>query len=349
MENNQLYNVNGVICYFMNGQYYPASQEQLQSMMSQTQNTMQQNQGMTTQTQQNSGQSSKPKSGYSYPEQIFGRQDAQKGFFIEDHLCAPTNEEYEKNGGSLQPLDLHSKYSKIQISILNYANRKSAAYNIDPKEIEGIRLKTQAITNSLIGQKKYDDDDSNRPAYTVIIRGGNSKIKGKTPAQAITDDVGNIQLLQQQAAYLNENLAKYPANAQQIQAIQDAFVLYKSGQLKKVDTTFSIYSNGKVPSKEKKDKEGYVKYVLTNIEYNKNMTYPISIEISNMLVQLDQNGIPDTTKKKPLADYTYHLSLEDWGDAVSIIVDTKKDFESEVRKQQRKIAKSAAAQNRAKN
>ena len=68
-----------------------------------------------------------------------------------------------------------------------------------------------------------------------------------------------------------------------------------------------------------------------------------------MMVQLDQNGIPDTTKKKPLADYTYHLSLEDWDDAVAIIVDTKKDFESEIRKQQRKIAKSAAAQNRAKN
>lgn len=334
---NMLYNVNGVICYLMNGQYYPASQEQIQSIMSQTQ----------TPTHQLQGQA-KTKSGFSYPDQIFGRQDTQKGFFIEDHLCAPASEEYQKNGGSLQPLDLHGKFSKIKISILNYADKKSAAYNISPHEIEGIRLKTQAINNALIGQRT-DDDDNNRPAYTVIIRGGNSKIKGKTPAQAITDDAGNIQLLQQQAAYLNENLAKYPQNAQQLQAIQDAFALYQSGQLKKVDTTFSIYTNGKVPSKAQKDAAGFVKYVLANIEYNKNMKYPVSIKISNMMVQLDQNGNPNMSTSKDRVEYTCNLSLEDWDDAVGIIVDTKRDFESEIRKQQRKIAKSAAAQNRAKN
>lgn len=290
-------------------------------------------------------QQAKSKSGFSYPEQIWSTKNDKQNLCIEDHLSLPRQQEYENGSdkGKLQPMTAHGIFSKFKLTILNYEQHRSVGINIDPKKLKSIELKTQAA--ELIRMQKQSQsssDSAQSPAYTVTILGGHANIKGKTPAQAIMEDINNISLLQAQAQYLAANVSKYRGNQSQLDAINDAFTLYNAGQLQAADLPLIIYTDDKVPNKATKDAEGYTNFNSCKITCNFNMNYPIKVEIMNAKVLLNQQGNPDMQSAKDKASYSYQMTLEEWEDAVSTMTEAKRLFEENGYMDRRAVAKQSA-------
>ena len=287
----------------------------------------------------------KPKSGYSYPEQLWSTKTAKQAFCIDDHLCYPEADEYEAQGGKLQPLALHGAFSKFQLSILNYEQSKSAKINLDPRKLKALETKTMAAEMiKLERQAKGTSGTAQSPAYTVTILGGHANIKGKTPAQAIMEDAANIQHLQAQAQYLSANVGKFRANQSQIDAIADAFNLYNAGKLQAAELPLILYKDSKVPNKVS-DAEGYVNYVSCDITCNFSMDYPIKIDILNTKARLDQKGNPNLKDSKEKVEYSFQMTLEEWEDAVGTMMRLKDTFEQNGQLDRHNLARHSAGVN----
>lgn len=297
------------------------------------------------QQQQHNTQKPKPKSGYSYPEQIWDAKTGKQAFCIDDHLCYPEAGEYEVNGGKLQPHAIHGTYSRFQLSILNYEQSRSVKINLDPRKLKALETKTMAAEMiKMERQAKGSSGTAQSPAYTVTILGGHANIKGKTPAQAIMENKDNIQHLQTQYQYLAANVGKFRANQTQLDAITDAFNLYNTGKLQAAELPLILYTDSKVPNKTP-DKDGYVNYVSCDITCNFSMDYPVKVEILNTKARLDQKGNPNLKDSKDMIKLSYQMTLEEWEDAVGTMTGLKEVFEKNGQLDRHQLARYSAGVN----
>lgn len=291
-------------------------------------------------TNQNA-QKSVPLSGFSYPKQAWDRKNSEKGIFIQDNLAHPAPEEYENRGGKLQPLSQHSKYSRLKIEILNYANVQSASWNFSPQDIAILNKKAESLV-MIDTMKKYKPEASESGlAYTQIIAGGDPAIKGKTPVQSLMENPQqNYQKLISQTEWLQKNLGKYKTNQDQLNAILQALELYNQGKLATAALPIIIYDQQKVVHQAKYPEE-FVPFASCKIVCNFNMNYPITIAIQNGDVQTIDKTTPNMKTMRNKRDYNYVLSLADWVDAIDYMYITKINFENEAVPEKRAAAVKA--------
>lgn len=155
----------------------------------------------------------------------------QKTFIVNNELCVPSCED-----GSEPLLFHHKTFSRFGFVIINQDKRPSTA-NVPVSSIPGIfyemdlalkkMTETQAQTQT--SPPSASAEGQQGPAYTVQIRSG--MLRGQTPAQVLAADPKNRIALINQANWLKENLAKYPANQSQIDAIVQAVRLFDTGRL----------------------------------------------------------------------------------------------------------------------
>ena len=146
-------------------------------------------------------------------------------FIVLNELTRP-----ECKDGS-EPLTFHHEtFSRFNFVIIN-ADKKATTANIPVREIPGIFEKVHDLKmKHLLTARPVSEGASESPAYTTIINAG--KLKGKTPAAALAEDGAKGEsLLKSQVQWLKQNLAAYPRNAVQIQAIEAALQLYHEGRL----------------------------------------------------------------------------------------------------------------------
>lgn len=158
-------------------------------------------------------------------------------FFVLNELALPAGE----NGS--EPLTMHhGTFSRFSLVIIN-REKKAATANVPVSEWPGIfynmeqamrkydyeQMVKAAQTAVKPEPEKPGSDDRTGPAWTVQIRTG--RLKGQTPAQALANPE-NRQLLINQLKWLQENLAKYPGNRTEIQAISEALKLQEQGKIK---------------------------------------------------------------------------------------------------------------------
>ena len=119
-----------------------------------------------------------------------------------------------------EPLTFHHEtFSRFNFVIIS-ADKKATTANIPVREIPGIFEKVHDLKmKHLLTARPVSEGASESPAYTTIINAG--KLKGKTPAAALAEDGAKGEsLLKSQVQWLKQNLAAYPRNAVQIQAIE---------------------------------------------------------------------------------------------------------------------------------
>lgn len=204
-------------------------------------------------------------------------------FFIPNQLALP-----EHKDGSEPLLFHHDTFSRFVFVIIN-ANKKATTANIPVSAIPAIieKIRNLNFRDSILLPSIPTDrhTEAKSPAYTTIITSGT--LKGKTPAAALLEDASkNKTLLLNQLKWLQQNLARYPRNQEQITAIKDALTLFAGGKL---DTRLTasclaaeiIYSTEMRPLIRRKRENGKCFVYEISITWNTGTKKPLEITIRN--------------------------------------------------------------------
>lgn len=242
------------------------------------------------------------------PKECFALVQNQT-FFVLNELVAPACED------GAEPLTMHdATFSRFKVVIINEA-KKAASANIPVSAMPGIFYNMEAAARA--GEmKKPPSENPQSPAYTVKITAGT--LRGKTPAQALAEKPENKELLNNQINWLKQNLARYPGNKVQINAIQEALELYRAGHLKKVtpaeeDTV--IYQTGMRPLIRRKRADGKCFVYEISVKYSAGER-PVLFEIRNYYAPVIQrdNGLLNVQAKDRADEQknTFRLTMPEW-------------------------------------
>lgn len=277
----------------------------------------------------------------------------QQTFFVLNELTMPTCQD-----GSEPLMFHHETFSRFKFVIINQ-DKKAVTANIPVSEFPGIfeevrnknLLKkinssenkafgminnigrmTQKLVNKFIGQSQQStaaaDINMNSPAFTLAISSGT--LRGKTPAAALLENAEvNKPFLERQVSWLTQNLAKYPRNQQQIDAINQALDYYNNGLLAKAgkesDTANSapqpadtniVYQTGFRPLIRRKNKNGKCFVYEIKIVWHEDLPKPVEIEIRNYFAPVvqDEKGLLNVKAKEREDDVRNRFSLttDEW-------------------------------------
>lgn len=148
-----------------------------------------------------------------------------------------------------QPFEIHNGFSRAVFTLID----KSKGGTVTPKanlpatEIDYVFEKTRIAMSSPATSAPAsggEDGMCNSPAYTQKLFDKN--FKGKTPAEVLLENPDAKDELLRVRGWLEQNVAKYKANAAQIAAINDALSLLEIGELKEPSGTPTVSSGTNV-------------------------------------------------------------------------------------------------------
>ena len=250
-----------------------------------------------------------------------GTKDSTATLAIENHLSAITDKD------DIAPQGVYNEtFSRFLVTIINNGQSKTA--NLKLKDFFDIEARTDYFVKKMYENELCPSASPKTelsPAYTVKFATG--EFKGMTPAQVILADEANKDKLNNQYAWLKNNLAKYPNNKFIMEAIVDAGKLHSEGKLT-ADTAptasvFNIYIPGMRPLQRKQREDGMCfVYDMTVKGYLDNK-YPVEVAISNYyapVVKNQETGMMNVQVSKmdkdSLRKGSINLSLADWNDIV---------------------------------
>lgn len=190
-------------------------------------------------------------------------------------------------------------------------------------------------------------------------------LKDKNPLQVILEDPekGKINL-EKHRDFLSKNLAKYPKNQTQIDAINAALTLLASGSLKDSSGEEIVPSNisNNLGSVElytatpralirKKDADTNLCPVYeVSIVWHYGNRYPIEITVINEMAPVNQKDggqiNPVLSQKQNIVKESFRMSIEDWYDVLDKMVDVQKNFKQMYFSALYKVALAANESNR---
>ncbi len=190
-------------------------------------------------------------------------------------------------------------------------------------------------------------------------------LKDKNPLQVILEDPekGKINL-EKHRDFLSKNLAKYPKNQTQIDAINAALTLLTSGSLKDSSGEENVPSNisNNLGSVElytatpralirKKDADTNLCPVYeVSIVWHYGNRYPIEITVINEMAPVNQKDggqiNPVLSQKQNVVKESFRMSIEDWYDVLDKMVDVQKNFKQMYFSALYKVALAANESNR---
>lgn len=225
-----------------------------------------------------------------YPKQVGAIVREKKTFSVDSALSLPTKQEYDLN--SKMPLEMHSNYSRFVLAILDFEKTNSkretpsiTTANLPAGQIPYILKQTELSLEKLASAKNVSVKGTS-PAFTQKLF--SKEYSGMTPGEYLLRHPDGKENLEKTKSWLSANLAKYPRNKSQIEAIDDAIALLESGKLTdhgaKVESysTFCIYKDDiKIPNISKLDEKGYTFVYNISIQCTPGRNYPYAINIMN--------------------------------------------------------------------
>lgn len=174
----------------------------------------------------------------------------------------------------------------------------------------------------------------------------------------------NKPFLERQVSWLKQNLAKYPRNQQQIDAIAQALDYYSKGLLTKssVDSAASstvqastdanvVYKTGFRPLIRRKNKNGKCFVYEIRILWHEDLPKPVEIEIRNYYAPVvqDEKGLLNVMAKEREDDIRNHFSMtiDEWFWMQHMIESQISTFENIQAARMYKTASDAERTNRA--
>lgn len=235
-------------------------------------------------------------------------------FFVLNELTIP-----ECKDGS-EPLTFHhDTFSRFKFVLISKEKRPATA-NVPVNELPAIFQEIRNLSlRDMLSVQKQKSEPSKSPAYTTTINAGT--LKGKTPAALLLEDAQtNKRLLINQKNWLESNLGRYPRNAAQITAIEDALRLYEAGQLNAEESKAgfqakTVYSSGMRPLIRRKHGDKYFVYEIS-IRWDGASEKPVEIDIRNYYapVARTEKGLLNVKAKEREGEIrnVISLTLEEW-------------------------------------
>lgn len=215
--------------------------------------------------------------------------------------------------------------SRLDMSLITKAGDKTDVFvfNIPAKEINELRLKTDIAVTKLMTESsncvdapsQSADGFAGSPAFSVQLM--LNAFRGRTPGDVLSADPSKKNDLLKGKEWLEANLAKYPANQKQIDAINDAVKLLEIGELTAGTATSSKSESPSVLTiykkefkyKSKKDDAGnsLVYSVCITCDPTRNM--PFTVDVMNCFAPVITNGNGQTIVKTAAAVNTKRASI----------------------------------------
>ena len=242
-----------------------------------------------------------------------------------------------------EPLTLHSrKFSRFSFLIINQ-DKKAATANLNVKEMFGFLAKSRfAMQQEMLYRFNVTDakEEEELPlAYIVTIASGS--LKGRTPADVLLNDgEEGKKLLNNQYTFLKNNLAKYPKNKVQMDAIVNASQLLKEGKLdadavgKGQTKRIPLYSSELRPLVNRKNNAGMSFVYELTVDWLLGEKRPLMITIVNYyapVIKKDDGMLNVQVKQRDqttLRNNTVNLTFEDWAYVQHMIETDIERFES---------------------
>lgn len=267
-----------------------------------------------------------------YPKQIcivWGGNNSSLSATFE--LMAP------KETGSVAPLQMHEgNLSRFMLTLLDTSSGATIPLigNIPATDVPVLTKKTDIAMflkeqNKQLPEQVEKDKDI---CYTQELKFG--KYKGKTPAAVLLENADAKEELISHKAFLKQNVAKYPANQTQMDAIDNAIMLFDVGELKSdpVKPQSTSHNNmvvydKKFKSTRRKNAKGLFLCYNINITCHYHMNYPWVVTIENYYAP-SINGKIDHKNATDHHKASLRISDDDWSYMVSQFENLKKMYEN---------------------
>lgn len=214
-----------------------------------------------------------------------------------------------------------SNLSRLEMSLIVKNGTKTDAhvFNIPAREINELKLKTDIAVHKLMTcdstTNANSDGFANSPAFSVKLM--INAFKGKTPAEVLSANPENKDELIKGKAWLESNLAKFPTNKTQIEAINDALNLLAIGELPAENAgTSNAASNGvmtiykrEFKYKSTKDANGNNLVYSVTIACDPSKNMPFEVSVMNCYAPVVTNGSGQTIVKTAEAINTKRASI----------------------------------------
>jgi len=270
-----------------------------------------------------------------YPRQIYSAGRKEIILSIENFLDPPSEKD------TVPPLEMHSPFSRYVITIIDKSGAKivTPKANIPAGDVAGIVAIARAAMMERVRYSESGNESEAQStvssAYTQMIPFG--RFKNKTPAMVLLDNPDEKAELLKTRGFFQENVAKYPQNQKQIDAIDDAVSLLDAGTLKQEDASQvksgmkTIYA---VSHKYMADTnaQGHRLFYGMTIECYYGKEYPWVVTIENFFApgqQTAKGGLtPRMEEKSAHARSIINLSDTEWSQMVSRMESNLQNFET---------------------
>ncbi len=272
------------------------------------------------------------------PREIFtnfsGKEESRTTLAVECHMYPA------KVSDEISPQNLFGKYTRLIFSMIRSGKSVKANVNFDdlPDIVERTNFARQKVYESELSPSAQAEttDEALPLAYTTTF--GMGPFKGRTPADVVMENPeGNREKLQEQYKFLQANVAKYSRNQVIMDAITNAYELYKAGKLEKKTAkpasgrSFEIYKSGYRPQTREKREDGMCKVREMSVICNIGNRYPIELTISEYFAPVTNingklNVQAAATDQASIRKMTAYMSMKDWNNLISKIKDQKAAF-----------------------
>lgn len=263
-----------------------------------------------------------------YPLQIWVA--ARAGMSL---TCAADLHSPEENDIRNSPMEMHTGTSVFRMAIA-YSNKGSVVANIPAKDVPYL-LEQYKFQRNMLHQQMLKKPNS--PAYTVPIKERNCQ--NKTAAEVLQMPNG-MNILNNARKFFADNLDRYPANGQTINAIDEALSLYQSRRLVSAVTLPQLYKSAVKP-KATKDENGRNTVYSITISGSASSSVDWTFELFNCKAFLKNRGklkvvdLEHAVDKKTL---TFKVTQQEMDLFIYRLRSTMENYERSMFLQQYKIA-----------
>lgn len=263
-----------------------------------------------------------------YPLQIWVA--ARAGMSL---TCAADLHSPEENDIRNSPMEMHAGTSVFRMAIA-YSNKGSVVANIPAKDVPYL-LEQYKFQRNMLHQQMLKKPNS--PAYTVPIKERNCQ--NKTAAEVLQMPNG-MNILNNARKFFADNLDRYPANGQTINAIDEALSLYQSRRLVSAVTLPQLYKSAVKP-KATKDENGRNTVYSITISGSASSSVDWTFELFNCKAFLKNRGklkvvdLEHAVDKKTL---TFKVTQQEMDLFIYRLRSTMENYERSMFLQQYKIA-----------
>lgn len=239
-----------------------------------------------------------------------------------------------------------SNLSRLDMSLITKTGDKIdvLVWNIPAREINELKLKSdiaveKLMTSGLVTGSNNGNSEgfSSSPAFTVPLM--LTAFKGQTPGNVLAVDPAKKDDLLKGKKWLEDNLAKYPNNQKQIDAINEAVNLLEIGELNADSAVTKPLSNGvltiykrEFKYKNKKDQNGNHLVYTIEITCDPSKNMPFEVNVMNCFAPVVTSGSGQTIVKTAEAVNTKRAGISmtdsEWVGLVGQAYDLYQNFKT---------------------